>query len=148
MTVETDHPRRPGTAPETLRAMAAIVRTVFGVALQPPSVEPASVATPVATTGAPGPATLPPVAPVPVPLPEMTTPATVEPVVLPVETVHEARWTAPPVSDTLAAPSWVPSESSSPVVVAMPSIPLPESMPVVSERHSLALLQEIAFLDD
>jgi hypothetical protein len=211
MTVETELPVRDARhdstadasdAAELLRTMAAVVRTVFGVALQAPSdahheqpheqpgaqVEsaPVSVALPPEMPSSIAmPAEAPtlvavPEAPVSIPL-TMPAPAAEvapqEPVGLTVVPDPEPTLSAPSVelpSISLGEGGWPPPQTMSvPTVVipefsppeppavhsAPPSIPVPTYVAPVApiapfaaeppaDRHSMALLHEIAFLDD
>ena len=215
MTVETELPVReapayvtdPADAAELLRTMAAVVRTVFGVALQAPpeasqeqpvaQVEsapaaPVSVALPPDMPAMPSSIAMPAEAPTLVSVPDA--PATVqlvqpepaaesaaqEPVgltvvpdaepaeaptsiAMPSISLGEAGWPPPQNTMQSTTPSIVIPEFSPPeppaAYSAPPSIPVPTYVAPVAhiapfaaepqaDRHSMALLHEIAFLDD
>jgi hypothetical protein len=120
----------PSVAQETLREMAAVVRTLFGVALHGAALE-----APPAPAPAPAPvAPRPPVTPL-VPRPATDTPAT-----LPVPGLPVPGLPVPAPAAALAVPG-LPDASGVPQTIA-----LDRQQPL--DRHSLSLLQEIAFLDD
>jgi hypothetical protein len=209
MTVDTERPvfgatdTRPtvgdaAATQELLRTMAAVVRTLFGVALQAPAgasaeeAEPAQLA-PVSISLPPEtptlvsvPVTYPePVAPIAVdfpppvdvqqpvevqqpeqaeqPLGLSVVPASEPAASLPMPSISlaDSSWApAPPppeAAPTAALPAYSPAEPAEslpmidgyPTAIAVPAYAapvLPE--PATTDRHSLALLHEIAFLDD
>lgn len=128
----------PADAQDTLREMAAVVRALFGVGLQNarPEIQPQA-----QPEVAPAPAAAPSLAP---PSPRPATPAPAAPG-LPVPGLAVPGLPVPGLP--------VPA---APAAVAAPALPLgdPEERPEPAtaqqplDRHSLSLLQEIAFLDD
>lgn len=123
----------PSVAQETLREMAALIRTVFGVALHGAALE-----TPPAPV-----APAPPAPPKPV-TPLVPRPATAEPAGLPVPGVPVPGLPGP----GLPVPGLpVPAPAASLAVPALPGTAGSDKQQPL-DRHSLSLLQEIAFLDD
>lgn len=136
---------------ETLLELAAVIRTIFGAGLQTPVRQPAPAS---AYTEVVPPEPITPPAPLAaVPAPAMSADAEAMPR-LPVPEV-----VALDVPDLANAPALAgprtPVPEVAPAAIPVPSIPVPAAPPENSqdhdspaERHSLALLQEIAFLDD
>lgn len=131
-------PVLPSTvAQESLLEMAAVIRTLFGVALHPSTVE--------APTPAPP---LPPVAPL--------VPATAMPVALALPVPSAQGLPVPDLARPLDVPPLdVPGLARPGLalpVLDLPDLDLPEladpPRQAPLDRHSLSLLQEIAFLDD
>lgn len=194
MTVDTEQPVREAPSAQQLdesaelvRTMAAMVRTIFGVALQAPADEaPAPSGQPAQVEAVPAapvavalpvdvPAQVPVEAPMAAPVEQPTlvaVPDVPEPVQVEAEAptsiampslglAAEGSW-SPPQSPSIVIPAYSPPEPPAPV--AAPSLPMPDSysagIPVptyvapvvppapVADRHSMALLHEIAFLDD
>jgi hypothetical protein len=190
MTVDTDMPvrettdLRPTTADaadtqELLRTMAAMVRTVFGVALQTPADAPAEhgagsgqlppapislpdetptlVSVPVTAPGAPASIAVdfPPA--VEVQQPEQPIGLSVVPdteptdsLAVPSISLGDSPWTPPPAPPAPVEPAAsLPSFDGYPVAIPIPGYAAPTVPSAPSaDRHSLALLQEVAFLDD
>lgn len=115
------------TTRATLRSMAALTRTILGVALQGPPEAAAPAVTPAATQSAP-PAAL----------------------ALPPEPEAEAGLSTlgvvprPGLTSSAAAldPDWTPS------LAGAPSLAVVDPLPAAPERQNLGLLAELAFLDD
>ena len=126
-------PVLPSTvAQESLLEMAAVIRTLFGVALHPSTVE--------APTPAPP---LPPLAPL--------VPATAMPVALALPVPSAQGLPVPDLARPLDVPPLDVPGLALPVL-DLPDLDLPEladpPRQAPLDRHSLSLLQEIAFLDD
>jgi hypothetical protein len=152
MTIAANRPApvlTPGAAQDTLREMAAVIRTVFGVGLQAsrdaaavaaaaPQPTMSEVEAPAVTTGS-----IPvPGVPASIPLPEATTPAPASipmPTSIPLPDVPEAAVEETPASYAVEAPTVA--------AIAVPPLAAPVSADMSNERRN-AVLQELAFLDD
>lgn len=117
---------------------------VEGIAVTPPGV-----ATPMAASPLPASehaAAQPGETPAPIPLPAV--PAVV-PVVVPVPPAPVPLAPEAPVAPVAPAASIAPAATAEPAEDETPDgIPLPDGYPQAPDRHSMALLHEIAFLDD
>lgn len=141
--------QEPDVARDTLFEMAAVIRTIFGAGAQAPVRQPASAY----TEGVPPDPIAPPAPLAAVPAPTIPAPAVAVPPV-PVPEVVALHVPDLPDAPALAVPR-TPVPEVATAAIPVPSIPVPAVAPENSqdhdspaERHSLALLQEIAFLDD